>query len=318
MNTLRDKKILVTGGAGFLGGYVVDVLVGRGVPLNNIYVPRSKLYDLRNYQDCYLVTGGEGNAVDIVIHLAANVGGIGYNQENPAKLFYDNAVMGIHMLEASMRAGVEKYVTIGTVCAYPMYPLVIPFREEDIWDGYPEPTNAPYGMAKRMLAVQTQAYRKQYNMNAIYLLVANLYGPGDNFNLRSSHVIPAIMRKMLEAKRDGLKYVTLWGDGTPTRDFLYVKDAARGIVDAVLSYDSGEPLNIGTGIETSIKTLAIIIKQVVEYDGDIFWDIEKPGGQPRRVLDISNAMAVMGYSPCIDLQFGIEQLYASVKETYEM
>jgi GDP-L-fucose synthase len=220
------------------------------------------------------------------------------------------------MMEAARSAGIEKFVTIGTVCAYPEYPPEIPFREEDLFDGYPEPTNAAYGMAKRMLAVQTQAYRKQYDFNAIYLLIANLYGSGDNFDLRTSHVIPAIMRKMYEAKRDGINYVTLWGDGTPTRDFLHVKDAARGIVKATEQYRSGEPLNIGTGVETNIKALATLIKWELKYAGEIIWDKDKPGGQPRRVLDTTYASDIMGFSPRMKLSDGIHELHEVMRKEY--
>src|SRR3989338_8714688 len=251
---LRKKKILITGGAGFLGRHIIENLKSRGVPEAHIFVPRAEEYDLRNFDACERAVQGQ----DVVIHLAAKVGGIGYNQARPGELFYDNLVMGAHMMEAARRTGVEKFVAVGTICAYPKF-TPVPFREEDLWDGYPEETNAPYGLAKKMMIVQAKAYREQYGFNSIFLLPVNLYGPGDNFELSRSHVIPALIRKISEAKQNGDSFVELWGSGKPTREFLYVEDAAEGIILATEKYDKPEPVNLGSGVEISIENLAKLI-----------------------------------------------------------
>jgi GDP-L-fucose synthase len=244
--------------------------------------------------------------IDIVIHLAAKVGGIGYNQEIPGEMFYDNLLMGVQLMEEARLAGVQKFVALGTICAYPKY-TPIPFKEEELWNGYPEETNAPYGLAKKMLLVQAQAYRQQYDFNAIYLLPVNLYGPGDNFNPRSSHVIPALIKKFIEAKDQGLGSVSVWGTGTPTREFLYVEDAVEGIIKATEKFNEPEPVNLGSSFEISIKELAEIIKEVVGYEGEIVWDKSKPDGQPRRKLDVSRAKALFGFEAKTDFISGLKK-----------
>jgi len=301
-----NKTIIITGGAGLLGQHVVDVLHGRGVP--EPVVPRSDEYDLR-YMDDINDMFRDSQHPDkeiVVIHLAANVGGIGYNQERPGELFYDNAIMGLQMMEASLRWGVEKFVSVGTVCSYPR-DTAVPFKESDLWAGYPEETNAPYGIAKKMQLVQAQAYRQQYGFNAIHLLPVNLYGPGDNFNPASSHVIPALIRRFYEAKRDRLPVVTIWGDGTPTREFLYVRDAAEAIARATERYDAPAPMNLGSGQEISIQVLAGCIAGMVGYDkpGAIEFDRSKPNGQPRRCLDTSLSTAVLGPYATTTLRDGL-------------
>lgn len=301
-NLLKNKLVLVTGGAGFLGSQVVSYLTNYGVDPEKIIIPRSKEYDLRIWENCVkLVTG-----VDIVIHLAAKVGGIGYNRNHPGELFYDNAIMGVQIMEAARLAGVKKFVAIGTVCAYPKF-TPVPFHEEDIWNGYPEETNAPYGLAKKMMLVQAQAYRAQYGFNAIFLLPVNLYGPGDNFNPESSHVIPALIKKFVDAKKNGEKQVVVWGTGSASREFLYVKDAARGIVEATLKYNGDEPINIGAAKEISIKNLVEIIRNITEYKGEIVWDIEKPDGQPRRCLDTSRAKNLFGFEAVTPFEEGLKE-----------
>lgn len=281
---LRNKKILVTGGAGFLGSYVIEKLIKEGVDRRNILVPRSKEYDLRKEDVCKKIVKGK----DIIIHLAGNVGGIGKNQKIPATLLYDNLLMGIHLIHEATKTNVKKIVIIGTICSYPKY-APIPFKEEDLWMGYPEETNAPYGLAKKLLLVATQSYKKQYGLNGIYLLLVNLYGPGDNFDLEASHVIPALIRKIDEAKTNNKKYIEVWGDGTPTREFIYVEDAARAIVLATKEYNNPEPVNIGSGEEISIKDLVNLIAKYMNFKGEIIWDTTKPNGQPRRQLDVSRA-----------------------------
>jgi GDP-L-fucose synthase len=297
---LSSRRIVVTGGAGFLGRVVVRKLRERGCDL--VVVPRSRDYDLVRGSDVDRLLSDA--RPQIVIHLAARVGGIGANRENPATFFYDNAMMGLQLIERARVAGAEKFVTVGTVCAYPKY-TPVPFREDDLWNGYPEETNAPYGLAKRMLLVQGQAYREQYGFDAIYLLPANLYGPGDNFDPATSHVIPAMIRRFFEAKEMGLDPVVNWGDGTPTREFLYVDDAAEGILLATEGYSEVEPVNLGTGEEVSMDELARRIAAVVGYEGQIVWDHEKPNGQPRRRLDATRAWRYFGFQPEVSLSEGL-------------
>lgn len=298
-----NKRILVTGGAGFLGSFLTEKLTKeRGVNHESIRVPRSQNNDLRIWDNCVKTVKN----ADVVIHLAARVGGIGFNRENPATLFYDNAVMGIQLMEAARREGVEKFVAIGTVCAYPKYTRV-PFKEEDIWNGYPEETNAPYGIAKKILLVQAQAYRQQYDFNAIYLLPVNLYGPRDNFDPKSSHVIPALIRKMIDAKMEGRKEVTVWGTGKASREFLYVEDAAEAILLAAEKYNKPDPVNLGSGKEITIKALVDLIAGLSGFDGRITWDTSKPDGQPRRCLDTSKARKEFGFVAKTDLKKGLKK-----------
>ena len=285
MINLAKKKILITGAHGFLGKHLVkNLLEKRKVPKENLFLPTVEEFDLIKWENCQKAVKDQ----EIVIHLAAKVGGIGANRERPGEFFYDNAVMGIQLTEAARQAGVEKFVAIGTICAYPKF-TPVPFKEENLWNGYPEETNAPYGLAKKMLLVQAQAYRKQYGFNVIYLLPVNMYGPGDNFDPKSSHVIAALIRKVYEAKRDGRDYIEVWGTGKPTREFLYVEDGAEGIILATEKYDKPDPVNLGSGMEISIKDLVKLICQLMDFKGEIRWDTSKPDGQPRRMLDISRA-----------------------------
>lgn len=300
MSFFANKKIVVTGGAGFLGSHVVSVLKEKGA--TNIIIPRSKDQDLRDQSVCKDVVAG----ADIVIHMAANVGGIGYNREFPGTLFYDNLLMGVHMMEESRKAGVKKFVAIGTICAYPKF-APVPFKEDDLWAGYPEETNAPYGLAKKMMLVQSTAYRDQYGFNSIFLLPVNLYGPGDNFEPGSSHVIPALIKKFVEAKAKGEPSVTVWGTGKATREFCYVEDAAEGIVLATEKYDKSDPVNIGAGFEISIKDLAEKIKILTGYEGEIVWDGTKPDGQPRRMLDTTRAEQEFGYKSSTQFDQGLKE-----------
>ena len=297
-----DKRVVVTGGAGFLGSFLVEHLRAKGC--RAVVVPRSKDYDLvemdavrRLYADA---------KPDVVIHLAARVGGIGANQANPGRFFYDNLMMGTQLIEVGRQLGVKKFVAIGTFCAYPKY-APIPFKEDDLWAGFPEETNAPYGLAKKMMLVQSQAYRQQYGFNSIVLFPVNLYGPRDNFDLETSHVIPALIRKCAEAQQKGNPEIVLWGDGTPTREFLYVEDAAEGILLAAEQYNDSRPLNLGTGEEISIKNLAGIIAAEVGFHGRILWDPTKPNGQPRRCLDISRIKQTIGFQPTHSLRDGLKK-----------
>jgi len=302
LSWLATKRLLVTGGAGFLGRHVVKKLEQRGC--RELFIPRSKDYDLVDNEAVkrlYRETKPE-----IVIHLAAVVGGIGANRENPGKFFYDNLMMGMQMMEQGRILGVEKFVTIGTICAYPKF-TPIPFKEEDLWNGYPEETNAPYGLAKKMLLVQAQAYRQQYGFNAIYLLPVNLYGPGDNFNPKSSHVIPALIKKVFDAQERGERHIVVWGTGKATREFLYVEDAAEGITLATEKYDKREPINLGAGFEISIKSLVELICELAKFDGEIKWDIPKPDGQPRRCLDTNKAKKEFGFQAEIDFKEGLKR-----------
>ncbi|MEM8777293.1 MAG: GDP-L-fucose synthase, partial [Cyanobacteria bacterium P01_G01_bin.49] len=280
MLDLNNKRILVTGGAGFLGKQVVDQLVKSGAQLEKISIPRSRECDLRKLDHCQQAVDQQ----DIVIHLAAHVGGIGLNREKPAELFYDNLMMGVQLIHAAYEVGVEKFVCVGTICAYPKF-TPVPFQEDDLWNGYPEETNAPYGVAKKALLVQLQSYRQQYGFNGIYLLPVNLYGPEDNFNPNSSHVIPALIHKVYEAQKQGQQKLFVWGDGSPTREFLYSTDAARGIVMATQSYSDPDPVNLGTNYEISIRDLVELICELMEFQGEIVWEADKPNGQPRRCLD---------------------------------
>jgi GDP-L-fucose synthase len=297
-----DKKILITGGAGFFGSQVVSQLLEKGVLKENIRIPRSREIDLRKWENCRNVV----KDCDIVVHLAAKVGGIGYNQNYPAQLFYDNAIMAIQMIEAARQEGVEKCVIVGTICAYPKF-TPVPFREENLWNGYPEETNAPYGLAKKMLLVQSQAYRQQYQFNSIYLLPVNLYGPGDNFDPESSHVIPALIKKFTDAKRDHEPEEEVWGTGSASREFLYVDDAARGIILATERYNKPDPVNLGAGMEITIRDLVDLIRELTQYTGEIRWDTSKPDGQPKRSLDVSRAEREFGFRAMMPFREGLQR-----------
>ena len=298
---LANKRILVTGGAGFLGRQVIDQLCQNGAHREKITVTRSHDCDLRVWENCQRAADQQ----DIIIHLAAHVGGIGLNREKPGELFYDNLIMGTQLIHAAYQQGIEKFVCVGTICAYPKF-TPVPFKEDDIWNGYPEETNAPYGIAKKALLVQLQSYRQQYGFNGIYLLPVNLYGPEDNFNPSSSHVIPALIRKVQEAQTRGEKQLPVWGDGSPTREFLYSTDAARGIVMGTQFYNDAEPVNLGTGYEISIKDLINLICELMEYEGELVWETDKPNGQPRRCLDTERAKQAFGFTAEIEFREGLK------------
>ena len=304
-----EKRVCVTGGAGFLGLHLLANLRAKGA--GDIFVPKYEDYDLVQPDDIARML--EDSAPDIIIHLAAHVGGIGANMAKPAEFFYDNLMMGVQLMHQAYQRGVEKFVAIGTICAYPKF-TPIPFKEEHLWDGYPEETNAPYGLAKKMLLVQAQAYRQQYGFNAIFLLPVNLYGPGDNFNPASSHVIPALIRKCLEAKEQGAKEIVAWGDGSPTREFIYVEDAAEGIALATQRYNGAEPVNIGSSFEISIKDLTELIARLTGFEGAIRWDTSKPNGQPRRKLDTTRAREYFDFTAKTDFEEGLRRTIAWYQE----
>ncbi len=296
------KRICVTGGAGFLGKHLIEDLRSRGA--QNIFIPTIEAYDLVDLDAIQRML--DDSEPDVIIHLAAHVGGIGANLEHPAEFFYDNLMMGVQLMHQAYEMCVEKFVAIGTVCAYPKF-TPVPFKEDDLWIGYPEETNAPYGLAKKMLLVQSQAYRDQYGFNSIFLLPVNLYGPGDNFDPRSSHVIPALIRKCVEAKESGQDHIVVWGDGSPTREFIYVKDAARGIALATQYYNESDPVNIGSGMEISIKDLVEKIAKMTGFEGELVWDTSKPNGQPRRALDTSRAKEKFGFVAKTDFDEGLRE-----------
>jgi GDP-L-fucose synthase len=298
----HDRRVCVTGGAGFLGKVVVCKLRQRGAA--DVFVPVQEQYDLVQPEavERLLVDARP----DVIIHLAAHVGGIGANREHPAEFFYDNLMMGVQLMHQAWQRGVQKFVAIGTVCAYPKF-TPLPFKEDDLWNGYPEETNAPYGLAKKMLLVQAQAYRQQYGFNAIFLLPVNLYGPGDNFDPRSSHVIPALIRKVVEAQQSGQSQIEVWGDGSPTREFLYVDDAAEGILMATEQYEGAEPVNLGSGHEISIKDLAETIARLAGFTGKLVWDTDKPNGQPRRALDTTRAAQHFGFRAQMSFEEGLRR-----------
>lgn len=302
MTPWTDRSVMVTGGGGFLGTAVVRLLQERGA--TDIFVPRSRDYDLRTPGD--IARALEDGQPDVVIHLAAVVGGIGANRDNPGRFFYDNAIMGIELMERSRKAGVDKFVQIGTVCAYPKF-TPVPFREDDLWNGFPEETNAPYGVAKKMLLVQGQAYRQQYGFDVIHLIPVNLYGPGDNFDPASSHVIPALIKKCVDARDGGADHIEVWGSGAASREFLYVDDAAEGILLGAERYDGADPVNLGVGQEITIRDLVTIIVELTGYGGEVRWDATKPDGQPRRALDTSRARTLFGFEARTPFRDGLRR-----------
>ena len=309
----EGKKVLVTGGAGFLGSFVVEKLINeREVDSENIRIPRSRDIDLRVWENCVKVVRN----IDIVIHIAGRGGGIGYNRKYPGTLFYDNIVMNTQMMEAARQEGVEKFEGIGTVCAYPKF-TPVPFKEENLWGGYPEETNAAYGLAKKKMLVQSQAYRQQYGFNSIHLLMVNLYGPRDNFDPEHSHVISALIKKMFDAKESDRDYIEVWGTGKATREFLYVEDAAEGIILAAEKYNKSEPVNLGSGFEISIKDLVELIAEIAGFDGEIRWDTSKPDGQPKRCLDVSRAKKEFGFEAKVDFREGLEKTIEWFKKLRE-
>ncbi len=304
MMDLSKERIVVTGGAGFLGKNVQAELRKAGAAPENILVPTIEEYDLTREAD--VVRMYETMRPTVVIHLAAEVGGIGANRENPGRYFYANMAMGLHLVEHARLVGLSKFVQVGTICAYPKF-TPVPFKEQDLWNGYPEETNAPYGIAKKAMLVMLQAYRQQYGLSGIYLLPVNLYGPGDNFNPRTSHVIPALIRKFVEAKRKGQPTVEVWGTGSASREFFYVEDCARGLVEATRKYDGPEPVNLGAGFEITIKDLAEKIRTLTGYEGELVWDTSKPDGQPRRCLDVSRAKALFGFEAQMAFEEGLRR-----------
>jgi GDP-L-fucose synthase len=312
MTFWNSKRVVVTGGNGFLGSFVAEKLRERGC--REMFLPRSANYDLRVEGEVARLFAD--TRPDIFIHLAAVVGGIGANREHPGRFFYDNAVMGIHTIEQARRSGIEKFVCVGTVCSYPKF-TPVPFREDTLWDGYPEETNAPYGLAKKMLLVQLQSYRQEFNTSGIYLVPVNLYGPRDNFDLHSSHVIPALIRKCLEARQTGSPRIVCWGTGAPTREFLYVEDAAEGIVLAAERYNGPEPVNLGSGTEISIRDLVSLVAELVDYRGAVEWDTSMPDGQPRRCLDTSRASREFGWRAETPFRAGLERTIAWFLEAQE-
>ena len=307
-----NKRILLTGGAGFLGSFVANRLRYGGASEEGIRIPRSKDLDLRKWENCLKAV----KDIDVVIHLAACVGGIGFNHDYPADLFYNNSIMGIQIMEAARQENVEKFVCLGTVCAYPKI-TPVPFSEDDLWNGYPEETNAPYGLAKKMLLVQSQAYRLQYGFNAIYLLPVNLYGPNDNFDPKSSHVVPALIKKFIDAIENNMNTVDVWGTGNASREFLYVDDAARGVVLAAEKYNKPDPVNLGAGIEIKIRELVELIADLTGYLGEIRWDASKPDGQPRRCLDVGRAEKEFGFVPNVCLKDGLRRTIESYRDHIE-
>jgi GDP-L-fucose synthase len=300
MSISKTDKIVITGGAGFLGQVVVDRL--RGAGYTNLFVPRRKKYDLTHEVDAERLYADA--KPDVVLHMAAEVGGIGANRDNPGRYFFANMAMGLHLMEGARKHGLKKFVQIGTICAYPKF-TPVPFKEADLWNGYPEETNAPYGVAKKALLVMCQGYREQYGLNAVYVLPVNLYGPRDNFDLRTSHVIPALVRKCVEAKRRGDKEIVAWGTGSASREFLYVDDCAEGVIAAMERYDSPEPINLGSGREITIKDLTNLVARLARFEGKIVWDTTKPDGQPRRCLDVSRAKQELGFVARTSLEDGL-------------
>jgi GDP-L-fucose synthase len=302
MTDLASKRIVVTGGSGFLGSHLVERLRKSGC--SNVFAPTHREFDLT--RDDAIERLFTEHQPEVLIHAAAVVGGIGANRTNPGRFFYENAIMGIQLIESARRHGIEKTVVLGTICAYPKF-TPVPFREEDLWIGYPEETNAPYGLAKKMMLVQCQAYREQYGMNAVFLLPVNLYGPRDNFDLQSSHVIPALIRKCVEAMETGAEDIVLWGDGSPTREFLYVEDAVDGIILATEKYEKPDPVNLGSGMEISIHDLAVMIAEMTGFTGKIVWDTNQPNGQPRRCLSVSKAEKEFGFKAATPFQVGLRK-----------
>jgi len=299
-NFWENKKILVTGGDGFLGKHLIEKLIKKGVNKENIFIPKFEDYDLRLKEDCDKAVKDK----DIVIHLAGVVGGIGFNRKHPGKAFYDNAAMALNVIEACRVEGIEKFTGVGSVCEYPK-DIDIPYKEEDLWKGYPEETNGPYGMAKKFMLVQSQAYRKEYGLDAIHLLMLNLYGPGDDFNPETSHVISALIKKVYDAQKEGKEHIEAWGTGSPTRQFFYVEDAAEGILLATERYNDSEPINLGSGIEISIKDLVKMICRIMDFNGEIRWDDSKPDGQPRRYFDLSKAKEKLDFEAKTDFEEGL-------------
>ncbi len=305
------KRVLLTGGRGFVGSHVKNILEKKGLSNKNLIVPLSKTHDLRKMENCLKLTKN----IDLVIHLAGMVGGIGFNKKNPGSMFYDNILMGINLIEAARINNVKKFVCIGTVCSYPKF-TPIPFKEKDLWGGYPEETNAPYGLAKKALLTMLQAYRDQYNFSGIYLMPVNIYGPGDNFDPQSSHVAASLINKIQLAKKNKDKQIVVWGDGTASREFLYVEDAAKAIVLASERYDKSEPVNIGSGNEVTIKKLATLLCKLMDFKGEVIWDKTKPNGQPRRCLDVSKAKREFGFAAKIKLEEGLKKTIKWYRKTY--